>query len=477
MTAPAVPARTGSDAPAAPAMQKLRLPQFLGYASGDAANNLAFSMTTSFLLLYYTDVAGLSLALVGTLFLLVRIWDAASDIVAGRLVDSTMTRWGKFRPFILFGGIPLLLLSVAVFTVPSGFSLQAKIIYAFVTYIVFGFVYSLVNIPYGSLAAAMTQSTTERAKLASFRVIGSNLTILMLAFVVAPQIKGSTNLQQSLTITTLIFVVVGAALYFFTFLTAKEQVLRDVAKVSIRQTLQSLRHNKPLLMLCLSSLMFLSALLSTGTVAAFYTRNVLGDANYFIITSIMQTIGVFAAAFAAPQFVRTMGKKNAYLLGGVIAIVAAVGLFLAPPSVPAVAFACFLVLGVGLGLVNTLMWAFEADTVEYGEWTSGVRTEGITYAAFSFTRKMGQAVGGAAAAFTLGFGGYVAGVHVHQTSSALLSIRIAAGVVPAAFILISIAIMAFYPLTETRFREIVREMAQRRATRAATTATPAPAPQ
>src|SRR3989440_11549665 len=116
-----------------------------------------------------------------------------------------------------------------------------------------------------------------------------------------------------------------------------------------------------------------------------------------------------------------------------IAIVAAVGLFLAPPSVPAVAFACFLVLGVGLGLVNTLMWAFEADTVEYGEWTSGVRTEGITYAAFSFTRKMGQAVGGAAAAFTLGFGGYVAGGHVHQTSSALLSIWIAAGVVPAAF--------------------------------------------
>src|SRR5439155_1177210 len=210
-------------------------------------------------------------------------------------------------------------------------------IYAFVTYIVFGFVYSLVNIPYGSLAAAMTQSTTERAKLASFRVIGSNLTILMLAFVVAPQIKGSTNLQQSLTITTLIFV----------------------------------------------------------------------------------------------------------------AIVAAVCLFLAPPSVPAVAFACFLVLGVGLGLVNTLMWAFEADTVEYGEWTSGVRTEGITYAAFSFTRKMGQAVGGAAAAFTLGFGGYVAGVHVHQSSSALLSIRVAAGIIPAAFVLISIAIMAFYPLTET----------------------------
>src|SRR5207245_8900791 len=156
--------------------------------------------------------------------------------------------------------------------------------------------------------------------------------------------------------------------------------------------LHSLRHNKPLLMLCLSSLMFLSALLSTGTVAAFYTRNVLGDANYFIITSIMQTIGVFAAAFAAPQFVRTMGKKNAYLLGGVIAIVAAVGLFLAPPSIPALAFACFLVFAVGLGLVNSLMWAFESASFEYGDWTSGVCTWCTSCCTSSFYRKMAEGV-------------------------------------------------------------------------------------
>ena len=453
-------------------MQKLRLPQFLGYASGDAANNLAFSMTTNFLLLYYTDVAGLTAVSVGTLFLIVRFWDALSDIFAGRMVDRTMTRWGKFRPFILFGGIPLMLLTVAVFAVPGGLSIDGKYLYAFVTYVVFGFVYSLVNIPYGSLAAAMTQSPSERAKLASFRVIGSNLTILMLAFVVAPQIQGSTSLQQSLTTTTLVFVVVGAALYLFTFLTAKEQVPRDVERVSIRQTLYSLRHNKPLLMLCLSSLMFLTAFLATGTVGAFYARDVLGNATYFIVFSIMQTIGTFIAAFLAPTFVGTAGKKRSYILGGVVAIVGALILFFAPASVPVVAFLAFLVLGFGLGLVNTLMWAFEADTVEYGEWESGVRTEGITYASFSFTRKMGQALGGAVAAYTIGLGGYVAHAGSHQSASAVFSIRIAAGIIPAAFILVAIAIMAFYPLTESRFRQIVREMAERRAARARASGTP-----
>ena len=209
----------------------LRLPQFLGYATGDAANNLAFSMSSMFLLLYlHRRRRHLEAAAVGTMFLLVRFWDAFADIFAGRLVDRTSTRWGKFRPFLLFGSLPLLLLSVAVFSVPDGLSEGEALVYAYVSYAILGLAYSLVNIPYGSMATAMTQRPEERAKLATFRVFGSNLTILMLALVVAPQIKGSDDLQQSLTTTTLVFVVVGFALYLFTFLTAQEQVERDVAE-------------------------------------------------------------------------------------------------------------------------------------------------------------------------------------------------------------------------------------------------------
>jgi len=457
----------------------LRLPQFLGYACGDAANNLAFSMSSMFLLLYYTDVVGLGAAAVGTMFLLVRFWDAFTDILAGRVVDRTSTRWGKFRPFLLLGSLPLLLLSVATFSVPGGLGDGGALVYAYVTYALLGLAYSLVNIPYGSMATAMTQRPEERAKLATYRVFGSNLTILMLALVVAPQIKGSDDLQRSLTISTLAFVVVGFALYLFTFLTAREQVERDVAKVTARQTIDTLKQNKPLLMLCLSSLAFLTGLAALSAVGIFYARDVLGDANYYIVLVVVQTVGTFLAAAFIPLLVRSVGKKRSYLAFGVVGIAGGVVLAVAPAGTPIIAFIGFFVIGIGVGGVNTLMWALEADTVEYGEWKTGVRTEGATYSVFSFTRKMGQALGGAGAAFTIGLGGYVTQSE-SQPDSAITAIKIAAGALPAGLIIIALAIMFAYPLTEGRFREMVREVAQRRVARqteaARATATTATAP-
>ena len=457
---------TTTSAPAT--TKRLGLAQYAGYASGDAANNLAFSMSSLFLLLYYTDVVGLSAAAVGTMFLLVRFWDAVTDLFAGRMVDKASSRWGKFRPFILFGALPLLLLSMATFTVPSSLhGTGGGLVYAYITYAMLGLLYSLVNIPYGSLAAAMTQVPTERAKLATWRVYGSNLTILMLAFVVAPQIKGSDDLQRSLTITTGAFVVVGAVLYLITFFTAREQVQRDVPSVSLRQSISTLKTNKPLIMLCVSSLMFLTGMIAVGTVGAFYARDVLGDANLFIYMTLVQTVGTFVVALFIPRIVRTIGKKSGYLSLGVVAIVAGAGIALAPASTPVIALFFFFLLGVGIGGVNTLMWALEADTVEYGEWKTGVRTEGTTYALFSFTRKMGQALGGAAAAFTIGLGGYVAGKGVVQTDSAKMAIKAAAGFVPAGFIVLALVIMFFYPLTEKVFRDVVAEVTARRAARMA----------
>jgi glucuronide carrier protein len=252
-------------------------------------------------------------------------------------------------------------------------------------------------------------------------------------------------------------------------------VQRDVAKVSMRQSFTTLRHNQPLLMLCASSLMFLTGWFSLQTVGAFYARNVLGDANLYIPITLLQNVGTFVAAALVPRLVERIGKKVTYMAGGAIAIVSGIGLIAAPGSVPALAIAIFGVLGFGLGAVNTLMWAIEADTVDYGEWKTGVRTEGITYAMFSFTRKMGQALGGAAAAYTIGFGGYVAAAGLNQSESAVLSIKLAAGLVPAMFIAIALVIMASYPLTEAKYREIVAAIAARRAAHAVSEA-PSPSP-
>jgi glucuronide carrier protein len=422
------------------------------------ANNLTFSMVSAFLLIYYTDVAGISAATAGTLFLIVRVWGGVTDLIAGRRADATSTRWGKFRPYVLFGSVPLMLLLVALFSIPSGLSDDAKVIWAFVSYALFSLVYSFVNIPYGSLSAAMTQEPGERAKLSTARMISASLTILAIAIIVSPQIAGGGDLQHSLTITTLIFAVIGVAMYVWCFATSRETVQRDTAAVSLRDTIAMMRHNRPLVLLCASSLLFLTAMFSLQTVGVYYARDVLGNADL----SIVQTAGMILAAGVVPKAIAATGKKRTYIVAGAIAAAASIGIALTPGSMSAIAIACFGVLGFGLGTINTLIFALQADTVDYGEWNSGIRTEGSSYAVLSFTRKTGQGIGGAAAAYMIGLGGYVSGAAT-QSAGAETAVRLAAGGLPAVLFLASVAVMFVYPLTEKVFRTLIAEMAERRA--------------
>jgi glucuronide carrier protein len=439
----------------------LGLPQYLGYGAGDAANNLTFAMTSMFLLLYYTDVVGLAATTVGTLFLVVRVFDGFADLFAGQVIDRTNTRWGRFRPYLLFAAIPLLVLNVAVFTVPD-LGASGTLVYAYATYMLFGLAYSLVNIPYGSLATAMTQDAVERSRLATFRVVGSNIAILVLAVVVSPQIEDAGDLQRSLTITTIGFAVIGTGLYLWTFLTSRERVTPNTQTPTLRETFVSVKENKALLVLCGSSVVFLVGWFSLQTVTVYYARDVLNNTDYYIVLTVVQTAGVFAAALLVPWLVARLGKKRVYQTLGAIAALSGIAVAFAPESVPAIAVVAFAFFGIGLGGVNTVSFALQADTVEYGEWKTGSRTEGATYSIFSFTRKVGQAVGAAAASYTIGLGGYVSGAS-SQPDSAVTAIKTAAGVVPAAFILAAIVAMSAYPLTEEKFREIVGEVAQRRA--------------
>ncbi|NJC71351.1 MFS transporter [Planosporangium thailandense] len=377
-------------------------------------------------------------------------------------VDKTSTRWGKFRPYLLFGSLPLLFLGVALFSVPGGLSTTGKLVYAYVTYTLWGLSYSFVNIPYGSLAAAMTQDPDERSRLSSSRVVSSNLTILALAAIVAPLIQTSNNLQRSLTILMAIFLVVGFGLYLWCFFTSLEQVQREEEKVGLRESLAMLGHNRPLILLSLSGLLFLGGMFTLQTLAVYYARDVLGSGGYYVVLTVAQTVGMIAAAALAPKAVESVGKKTVYILGGVVTVVGGVALAVAPGSVPVIGIVCFAVLGLGLGTINTIIWAMEADTVDYGEWRTGVRAEGTIYSVLSFTRKVGQGVGGAAAAYALGLGGYIAGARV-QPRGAITTIRLGAGALTAAFVALAILIILAYPITEKVLRGMVTELAQRRA--------------
>ena len=172
--------------------QQLSWRTIVGYSLGDVANNFAFAMGALFLLSYYTDVAGVGAAAAGTMLLLVRVFDAFADVFAGRVVDSVNTRWGKFRPFLLFGTAPLMIFSVLVFWVPTDWSHGSKVVYAYLTYMGLGLCYSLVNIPYGSLATAMTQQPQSRARRGAARGMAASWTFVCLAFRIGPRIKNSS---------------------------------------------------------------------------------------------------------------------------------------------------------------------------------------------------------------------------------------------------------------------------------------------
>jgi glucuronide carrier protein len=298
-------------------------------------------------------------------------------------------------------------------------------------------------------------------------VVFTSLTILLLAIVVSPQIENADNLQRSLTITTIAFAVVGFALYLFTFFTSREQVERGGETAGLQETLGMLRQNKPLIVLCLSCLLFLTGMFSMQAVAVYYARDVLGNANLYIVMSVVGTVAMIVASMLVPVAARALGKKRAYILGGFIAVVGGIAMAFAPGSIPALGIACYGVLNFGIGLVNTLIFAIQADTVDFGEWRTGVRAEGSAYSVLSFTRKVGQGIGGAAASFTIGLGGYVSGAAT-QTDAGLSAIRAAVGLVPAVAIFIGALIMFAYPLTEDVFRRLVQETAARRAAREAT---------
>ncbi len=494
------------------ALEKQPATAVVGYGLGDFAMNLAFSMGTSFLLYYFTDVAGLTAAAIGTMFLVVRLWDAFTDLFAGRMVDKTMTRWGKFRPFILWFAVPVLFLSFLNFNVPTegvkwlglfdvSLDTSGRLLYAYLAYAVLGLVYSLINIPYGSLASAMTQSVNQRAKLVAARAFGAAVGGVLLTYIVAPQISAiqktapklaenadaaaqaaykaaavvyRQNVQSVFTTTTLLFVLLGSIAFFLTFWWCREAVVRSTPRVTIKETLDTLKHNKPLAYLCAASLFYLVGLFAVGGSTAYYAKYVLGDISQTANMTLVNSGIALLITPIIPWIIRRMGKKNVFQWCGLFTIVGGVSLFFVPAGALALALVFLAVKGVGASLINTVMFGLEADTVEYGEWKSGRRSEGATYAIFSFTRKVTQSIGGALGAWMLAIGGYLSASATNpnpvQPESAIFAIKFTIGLLPAICAAIAMLIFWKYPLTDKLFNSIRDENEARKLALAAESA-------
>ena len=472
------------DKPKLRSLDRLPFKTVAGYGAGDFGFNLAFSLSTSFLLYYYTDVAGISAAAVGTMFLVVRLWDAFADLLAGRLVDRTMTRWGKFRPFIMFGAVPLLFMSYLVFHVPTSFDSGMKIIYAYATYAILGLVYSLVNIPYGSLASAVTQSVHERAKLVAARAFGAGIGGVILTFVVGgfiqrsarsegadPDPRGSDRLpgrrpgrvhqhhhrlhrgrHRRLLVHRLGLSGAGDPD------PAADQHQGDHRHPEVQQAA-----GLPVRI----ELLLPDRVCSPSAAPPPSTPSTCSATSVWSASSPWSTPGIALVITPfIPKIIDRFGKKNVFQYCGLFTIVGGVGLFFAPANMFWLVLITLAIKGIGASLINTVMFGLEADTVEYGEWKTGKRSEGATYALFSFTRKVTQSIGGALGAWALAIGGYIAASATNpspiQPDSAIIAIKATIGLVPALAALIAMIIFIKYPLNDEKFKQIRDETEARK---------------
>jgi len=422
------------------------LKERISYGLGDAASNLIFTMVTTYLMFFYTDVFGLNVAAVGTLFLIARIIDAFDGPIIGVLVDQTSTKWGKSRPYFLWLAVPFGVVAVLTFMTPD-LSASGKVIYAYSTYIIMGITYAAINVPLSSLLPSLTSSSQERTVVNTFRMVGGQVGALIVNAAVLPLVAffGNGNKQDGFFYTMILFASVAVILFFITFANTKERVQVNGNKpIPFKEGVKALKGNFPwLILLIVNVLLFVSLITAGQSTMYFFTYNLNRVDLVPLLNGLssLTLIGIIAVPFLA----RKLGKRNTLILGFIIAGIGQIGVYIGAEALTIPMIITGRVLGtIGLGLVAGLKFAMIADTVDYGEWKSGVRAQGLLMAASTFGVKFGMGIGGAIAAWIMSAGGYVA--NQKQSSSALFAIEFNFVWIPLICYIIGIVLVMFYRL-------------------------------
>jgi GPH family glycoside/pentoside/hexuronide:cation symporter len=434
----------------------------LGYGLGDFGSNMVWGMSITFLLYFYTDVFGISAAAAGTLLLVARIFDALLDPIMGVITERVTTRWGKFRPYLLFGTPGLGILLVLTFTTPH-FGYQGKLLYAYATYFSLGVLYTIVNLPYGALASAMTQVPDDRNALSAYRSFGARVGDGLFVGLATPALVaalGRGDQALGFQLAAMVYALVGSAALWFTFGACRERyVASPTLKPSVRQLIDMLGHNGPFILLIVSFLFFASAAFSRNSVSVYYMRYNLQHPELLGPLLASGTIASLIGIPLSQPLARRVGKRNTFIAGLVGWALCSMAMYLTPYVAWRAIFACYTVGYIAFGVSFGLLWSLISDTVEYGEWKTGVRAEGGTYAIASFLMKVCSAVAGIAPAMALSISGYVP--NAVQSASALAGINWVMTVLPAVFSVLAIAPLLLYRLDEAMFVRIVGDLRRR----------------
>lgn len=437
---------------------KVPLISKLAYGMGDVGCNFSWMFVGNFLMIFYTDVFGISMSAVATLMLFSRFWDAINDPIIGGLSDKTHTRWGRYRPWLLFAAPLTALVLILTFWAHPDWSQTHKIIYMAVTYCILVLGYTCVNIPYGTLCGAMTQNMTERAQINTSRSVSAMIAIGIINIITIPLIEwlGNGNARQGYLLIAILYGTIFAVCHIFCFAKTKEVVEVPVAqKIPLRLQLQAVAKNKPYLLALLGQVLFGFILYGRNADLLYYFTYVENDAVLFTYYSMAIIIPSIIGAACFPKVFQLTSNKgwaaSVFAFGTGITIIA---LFFFSPVTSLIPFYLFAALSqFFFSGFNTAIYAIIPDCVEYGEWRTGIRNDGFQYAFISLGNKIGMALGTALLALSLGWAGYEA--NTTQNEAVVAIMRHSFSTIPGILWVVTALALFFYKLDKRSYNRIL----------------------
>lgn len=443
---------------------RLTFREKFAYGLGDTASNFFFQAFNIFLAYYYTDVVGIKSAAVGTLLGTVPILVATLNPVIGILADRTKSRWGKFRPWILWGALPYGVLGYVMFANPD-FSPDGQLVFAYATYTLMLIAYAAINTPYSALMGVMSASSEDRTSLSTYRFACAFLGALLIGWLVPMLSEFFTSIAGSkaggFRYTMAIFAVLSVVMFFYTFFNTRERVTPPPDQdMSLRLAFRDLLGNGPWLVLFFAGFLTLANTGLRSGSGVYYFKYVVGDFAGLGNFNLAGFLAFIAGALSTKLFLRFSSRRK-LMIGLTLfnALAMAAFYFVDPKNLPLL-YALNIFSSFIAGPTPAIVWSMYADTADYGEWKFGRRSTGLVFSATVFVQKVGLAIGSAMLGWLLSYFGYIA--EVEQTPRALLGITLLFSVLPASFALLSGFAIVFYPLEESDVKRIEVALAARK---------------
>jgi len=457
---------------------KLTFGEKLGYSLGDTASNLFWQTFSMFLMYFYTDIFGITAAAAGTMFLVVRFFDFANDPIMGVLADRTNTRWGKFRPYLLYLAVPFGVLGFLTFTTPD-FGESGKLIYAYITYTLMMVVYTAINIPYSALMGVISADPLERTKASSYRFVAAFAggLIVQATALKLVNVLGGDSESLGWQLTMAIFAFLAVVLFISTFLTTKERVSPPKEQqTSLKEDLKNLVSNIPWWILVAVGIFLLTFVTIRNGSIIYYFKNFVGEQSIRIVgkefdlgtdalTSIFMVLGTGAnilGVMLTGWISKRFGKKMSFVgLILITVLLSALFIVLKPEQVLTM-FALQVLISLVMGPMSPILWSMYTDIADYSEWKNGRRATGLVMSASTMAQKFGWTIGGAVLGWLLGSFGYNGELDV-QSPETIRGIRLLISVIPAAMAVLTFGGMVLYKLDEQTVNQIKEDLEKRRA--------------